>query len=145
MTFWMHSTARIAGITLHYWAYIIYPNCLGIEKVFCYFVCNSITAIMLFWSHCVHALLFEHAGSPHPAELSYTRVGGLAQTLGLHRRLSEEEEHLVIIWVLALRNPEGTHELRFWRTERTVRANTGRKEWFSFTRDSNLCQKHPLS
>lgn len=51
----------------------------------------------------------------HPAELADARVGGLPQPLGLHRRLPEEEKHLVVVGVFALRNPEGADELWFWK------------------------------
>ena len=47
----------------------------------------------------------------HPAQLSNAGVAGLPQALRLHRRLPEEEEDLVIVRVLALRHPEGAHEL----------------------------------
>ena len=49
--------------------------------------------------------------SSHPAQLSDAGVAGLPQALRLHRRLPEEEEDLVIVRVLALRHPEGPHEL----------------------------------
>lgn len=50
----------------------------------------------------------------HPAELSDARVGGLPQTLGLHCRLPEEEEDLVIVGVFALRDPKGSNKLWLW-------------------------------
>lgn len=61
----------------------------------------------------------EHQSRPsktpsHPAQLPDARVGGLSETLGLDRRLAEEEEDFVVIGVFALGDPEGTDELWFW-------------------------------
>lgn len=50
----------------------------------------------------------------HPAELSDAGVGGLSQPLGLNRRLTEEEENLVIVQVFTFWDPKGTNKLRFW-------------------------------
>lgn len=58
------------------------------------------------------------AGTPHPADLANAGHGQASQGLrGLHCRLAEEEVDLVVIWVLALRNPEDLNELGFWPQE----------------------------
>lgn len=54
----------------------------------------------------------------HSAELSDAGVGGLSQPLCLNCRLTEEEEHLVVIGVLTFRDPKGTNKLWFWWTQR---------------------------
>lgn len=53
----------------------------------------------------------------HSAKLSNARVGGLPQPLGLNRRLTEKEEHLVIVGVFTFWDPEGTNKLWFWETQ----------------------------
>ncbi|GCC43217.1 hypothetical protein chiPu_0027044 [Chiloscyllium punctatum] len=47
----------------------------------------------------------------HPTQLAHSREGGLAQILPLDSHLSEEEVDFVIVWVVALRDPEGAHKL----------------------------------
>lgn len=59
----------------------------------------------------------ERESASHPAQLTNARVGGLPEPLGLHRRLPEEEKHLIVIGVLALRDPEGPNELWFWKEQ----------------------------
>lgn len=53
-------------------------------------------------------------GISHPAELSDTRVSGLSQPLGLHRRLTEEEKYLVVIRVFTFWDPKGTNKFWLW-------------------------------
>lgn len=58
------------------------------------------------------------SGAPHPADLADAGHGPASQRLrGLHRRLAEEEVDLVVVGVLALRNPEDLNELGFWPQE----------------------------
>lgn len=67
---------------------------------------------------------FRQSGIGHPAELADARVGGLPQPLGLHRRLAEEEKHLVVIRVFAFRDPERADKLWFWRGQEVVQGQT---------------------
>lgn len=66
----------------------------------------------------------RQSGIRHPAELADARVGGLPQPLGLHRRLTEKEKHLVVIRVFAFRDPERADKLWFWRWQEVVQRQT---------------------
>lgn len=89
----------------------------------------------------------ERERASHPAQLANARVGGLPEPLGLHRRLPEEEKHLIVIGVLALRDPEGPHELWFWKEQEADRRQTSGgtvgfpREWVHAAAHAPLSQR----
>lgn len=89
----------------------------------------------------------ERESASHPAQLTNARVGGLPEPLGLHRRLPEEEKHLIVIGVLALRDPEGPNELWFWKEQEADRRQTLRGivdfpgEWVNAAAHGPLSQR----
>lgn len=50
----------------------------------------------------------------HPTQLSNTGVCRLSKSLGFDCSLTEEEKHLVVVWVFTLWDPEGSNKLWLW-------------------------------
>lgn len=94
-------------------------QCYRVLTSFCYRICqiarwSGVMQTGVCLSSTLVKMLDMSDEISHPAELSNAGVGGLSQTLGLNRRLTEEEKYLVVIRVFTFRDPKGTHKFWFW-------------------------------